>query len=75
MNVPQGGATSAAGRAGSPLFGSRSPRPRQLDAAAKASGVAHSSLIPGATLEQLLDAADRDLYAKKWLKKHPGERT
>lgn len=38
------------------------------------SGVAHSSLIPGATLEQLLDAADRDLYAKKWLKKHPGER-
>jgi diguanylate cyclase (GGDEF)-like protein len=38
------------------------------------SGVAHSSLIPGATLEQLLDAADRDLYAKKWIKKHPGER-
>ena len=37
-------------------------------------GIAHSSLIPGATLEQLLDAADRDLYAKKWLKKHPGER-
>jgi len=39
------------------------------------SGVAHSSLIPNATLEQLLDAADRDLYAKKWLKKHPGERS
>jgi len=38
------------------------------------SGVAHSSLIPNATLEQLLDAADRDLYAKKWVKKHPGER-
>jgi two-component system, cell cycle response regulator len=38
------------------------------------SGIAHSSLIPDATLEQLLDAADRDLYAKKWLKKHPGER-
>ncbi|HEX6095026.1 MAG TPA: diguanylate cyclase [Thermoanaerobaculia bacterium] len=37
-------------------------------------GMAHSSLIPDATLEQLLDAADRDLYAKKWLKKHPGER-
>jgi diguanylate cyclase (GGDEF)-like protein len=37
-------------------------------------GIAHSSLIAEATLEQLLDAADRDLYAKKWLKKHPGER-
>jgi diguanylate cyclase (GGDEF)-like protein len=35
------------------------------------SGLAHSSLIPGATLEQLLDAADRDLYAKKFLKKNP----
>ena len=35
------------------------------------SGLAHSSLIPNATLEQLLDAADRDLYAKKWVKKHP----
>ena len=38
------------------------------------SGIAHSSLIPEATLDQLLEAADRDLYAKKWLKKHPGER-
>ena len=35
------------------------------------SGIAHSSLIPNATLEQLLDAADRDLYAKKWVKKNP----
>jgi two-component system, cell cycle response regulator len=34
-------------------------------------GVAHSSLLPHATLEQLLDAADRDLYAKKWLIKNP----
>ena len=39
------------------------------------SGIAHSSLLADATLEQLLDAADRDLYAKKWLKKHPGENT
>jgi diguanylate cyclase (GGDEF)-like protein len=38
------------------------------------SGIAHSSLIENATLEQLLDVADRDLYAKKWVKKHPGER-
>jgi two-component system, cell cycle response regulator len=35
------------------------------------SGLAHSSLISNASLEQLLDAADRDLYAKKWVKKHP----
>ncbi|HEV7237751.1 MAG TPA: diguanylate cyclase [Thermoanaerobaculia bacterium] len=38
------------------------------------SGLAHSSLLENATLEQLLDVADRDLYAKKWLKKHPNER-
>lgn len=36
-------------------------------------GIAHSSLLDCATLDQLLEAADRDLYAKKWLKKHPGE--
>jgi hypothetical protein len=36
-------------------------------------GIAHSSLLECATVDQLLDAADRDLYAKKWLKKHPGE--
>ncbi len=36
------------------------------------SGVAHSSLLPRATIEQLLEAADRDLYAKKWVKKNPG---
>lgn len=35
-------------------------------------GVAHSSLLPNATLDQLLDTADRDLYAKKWLLKNPG---
>ena len=35
------------------------------------SGLAHSALIENATLEQLLDAADRDLYAKKWVKKNP----
>lgn len=38
------------------------------------SGLAHSSLIDNASLEKLLDVADRDLYAKKWVKKHPGER-
>jgi diguanylate cyclase (GGDEF)-like protein len=37
-------------------------------------GVAHSSLLDDPTLEVLLDVADRDLYAKKWVKKHPGER-
>ena len=34
--------------------------------------VAHSTLLPDATLEQLLEAADRDLYAKKWVIKNPG---
>jgi len=34
-------------------------------------GVAHSSLLPRATVEQLLDTADRDLYAKKWLRRNP----
>lgn len=36
-------------------------------------GIAHSALLPEGTLEQLLEAADRDLYAKKWLKKRPGQ--
>jgi diguanylate cyclase (GGDEF)-like protein len=35
-------------------------------------GVAHSSLLDHATVEQLLEAADRDLYAKKWILKNPG---
>lgn len=34
-------------------------------------GVAHSSLLPNVTVEQLLEAADRDLYAKKWVRKNP----
>jgi diguanylate cyclase (GGDEF)-like protein len=35
-------------------------------------GIAHSSLLPTASVEQLLEAADRDLYAKKWVLKNPG---
>jgi diguanylate cyclase (GGDEF)-like protein len=34
-------------------------------------GVGCSSLIPDATIQQLLEVADRELYANKWLKKHP----
>src|SRR3954465_1668910 len=34
-------------------------------------GIGCSSLIPDATIQQLLEAADRELYANKWLKKHP----
>jgi diguanylate cyclase (GGDEF)-like protein len=34
-------------------------------------GMGCSSLIAGATIQQLLEAADRELYANKWLKKHP----
>lgn len=34
-------------------------------------GMGCSSLLPEATIQQLLEAADRELYANKWLKKHP----
>ncbi len=34
-------------------------------------GIASSALLPGATVDQLLDAADRDLYKNKWLRKNP----
>jgi diguanylate cyclase (GGDEF)-like protein len=34
-------------------------------------GIACSALLPQATVEQLLAAADHEMYAKKWLKKHP----
>jgi diguanylate cyclase (GGDEF)-like protein len=39
------------------------------------SGLGHSSLLTEPTVEQLLDTADRDLYAKKWLHKHPPQAT
>jgi diguanylate cyclase (GGDEF)-like protein len=34
-------------------------------------GIACSSLLPHSTVEELLEAADHDMYARKWLKKHP----
>jgi diguanylate cyclase (GGDEF)-like protein len=34
-------------------------------------GIGCSALLPGATVQQLLEVADRELYANKWLKKHP----
>jgi diguanylate cyclase (GGDEF)-like protein len=34
-------------------------------------GIGCSALIDQATIERLLDVADHDLYASKWLKKHP----
>jgi diguanylate cyclase (GGDEF)-like protein len=34
-------------------------------------GIGCSALIDQATVERLLDVADHDLYASKWLKKHP----
>jgi two-component system cell cycle response regulator len=37
-------------------------------------GVASSRLIAQASLPQLLDVADRDLYKNKWVRRHPGER-
>src|SRR3954454_13473413 len=35
-------------------------------------GVACSAHLPKASVEQLLAAADHEMYAKKWLRKHPG---
>jgi diguanylate cyclase (GGDEF)-like protein len=34
-------------------------------------GMGCSSLLPDATIQQLLEVADRELYANKWLQKHP----
>jgi len=34
-------------------------------------GIACSALLAQATVEQLLAAADHEMYSKKWLKKHP----
>ena len=36
-------------------------------------GLSHSNLLSSPSVEQLLEAADRDLYAKKWVLKNPGE--
>jgi diguanylate cyclase (GGDEF)-like protein len=35
-------------------------------------GIASSRLLTNATVDLLLNAADRDLYRSKWLRKHPG---
>jgi two-component system cell cycle response regulator len=37
-------------------------------------GFASSALLAQPALEQLLEAADRDLYKNKWLRRHPAER-
>jgi hypothetical protein len=36
-------------------------------------GIASSTLLPSATVDQLLNVADRDLYKNKWLRKHPDQ--
>ena len=36
-------------------------------------GIASSHFLTDATLTQLLEAADRDLYKNKWVRKHPNE--
>jgi two-component system cell cycle response regulator len=35
-------------------------------------GLGHSSLMERPTIEQLLTAADQELYTRKWLRQHPG---
>lgn len=37
-------------------------------------GFASTELLAGATLDQLLDVADRDLYKNKWTRKNPEAR-
>jgi len=37
-------------------------------------GIASSRLLAEPTVAQLLDAADRDLYKNKWIRRHPNER-
>ena len=37
-------------------------------------GIASSRLLNEPTVAQLLDAADRDLYKNKWIRRHPNER-
>lgn len=37
-------------------------------------GIASVHLLPEASLEQLLEAADRDLYKNKWVRAHPEQR-
>ncbi|PYQ51955.1 MAG: hypothetical protein DMF59_06245 [Acidobacteria bacterium] len=36
-------------------------------------GIASSHFLDDATITQLLDAADRDLYKNKWVRKHPDQ--
>ncbi len=36
-------------------------------------GIASTHFLPNANLMQLLEAADRDLYKNKWVRKHPDE--
>ena len=36
-------------------------------------GIASSHFLTNATLTQLLEAADRDLYKNKWVRKHPNQ--
>lgn len=38
------------------------------------SGLASSRLLDSPTLAQLLNAADRDMYKNKWMRKHPDQR-
>lgn len=37
-------------------------------------GMASSHVLQGCTVGQLLDAADRDLYKNKWVRRHPDEK-
>jgi diguanylate cyclase (GGDEF)-like protein len=73
-DLPLDGVTQAAERLVSEVQQLQWTSGDQMFSVRGTAGVAHSSLLTNGKLEQLLDVADRDLYAKKWLKKHPGQR-
>jgi len=51
----------------------RWPEPESFEIGAS-TGIASSHLLAEPTLLRLMNAADRDMYKNKWLRKHPNER-
>jgi two-component system cell cycle response regulator len=73
-NLPAGDATRVAERLASEVAALRWMAGDEQFGIAASTGLASSQLLPEATLPQLLEAADRDLYKNKWLRHHPEQR-
>ena len=69
-NLPAGDAARVAERLASEVSALRWMAGDAAFGIAATTGVASSHLLPDATLPQLLDAADRDLYKNKWLRQY-----